>query len=421
MQNKQHGTHPVRQLNRKAIRLCLLGILGLFGLVVVFIPSSRSQSKDNEQTPPNQSNTAVDRNIPGFLKNLPDAYPAAPRFQEPPAVVPALPVEAKRKSKSQRSQKKSKANIQAVKVKQTGLFFPGASRFMGHSPGASFANTNHAQRKQTKKTKQPQRAATQPLVRTQQHPSFQINPFGQQQTIPMPESLPAHLVPLANENTVHGNRDPNGHVQKHLFLGEKDNSIRILQPSPGKYAIMEGSFLPAVLETHINSDLPGPIKARIKENVYDTKTGQHLLIPQGSTLIGEYNSVVGHTQQRAQVVWSRLILPNTRSVNLMRMPAVDARGSSGKKAKVNNHYNKLMSSILITSLMTAGASHMANKVGGKETFAQNLGNNLNDYIQQAGQQIVQRNLASQPTLEVEQGAPLQVFATADLLLVPYEY
>ena len=395
MNNQQRKPPAVRRLNRKAIHLCLLGAGGLFGLAVAMVPSPNNSDSQHSTTPStNSSHVAAEHNIPGFLKNLPDAYPVAtPKPQQlrpkPRIVPPAMPVQPVKQSPPKKRGKKKRAEVQ-----HAGLFFPGASRLMGHAPKAAAASANAQQRKPVRKT-------------------------AQRNTIPIPNSLPEHLIPLANENSVYGNRDDNGHVQKHLFLGKKNNSVRILKPSPGRYAIMEGSFLPAVLETHMNSDLPGPIKARLQENIYDTKTGQHLLIPQGSTLIGEYNSVVGHTQQRAQVVWTRLILPNTRSINLMRMPAMDARGSIGKKAQVNHHYDKLVSAILMTSLMSAGASQTAK--AGEGLFVQNFQNNLQASIQQAGQKIAQRQLAAQPTLELKQGTSLQVFATADLLLVPYEY
>ncbi|MEM7403503.1 MAG: hypothetical protein AAF310_05830 [Myxococcota bacterium] len=119
-------------------------------------------------------------------------------------------------------------------------------------------------------TKQPQRRRAGPPVQPQPSNPFGMpaltqqpmlpNPFGipvlgqQQPALPMPESLPQHLVPLVNQNSAQGgHRDPNGQVQQHLFLGEEDKSPRLLQPSPGRYAIMEGSFLPAVLETHIKA------------------------------------------------------------------------------------------------------------------------------------------------------------------------
>ena len=74
---------------------------------------------------------------------------------------------------------------------------------------------------------------------------------------------------------------------------------------------MAGSIVPAVLISGINSDLPGPILAQVSQNVLDSATGRAILIPQGSRLIGTYQNASSNTQQRVQIVWQRLIFPNT--------------------------------------------------------------------------------------------------------------
>jgi len=93
----------------------------------------------------------------------------------------------------------------------------------------------------------------------------------------------------------------------------------------------------ASLITGLNSDLPGIVTAQVTQNVFDTITGNILLVPQGARLIGKYDSVVAFGQRRALVIWQRLILPDGSSVRLDNMPATDASGYAGLTDKVDFH------------------------------------------------------------------------------------
>jgi type IV secretion system protein VirB10 len=121
----------------------------------------------------------------------------------------------------------------------------------------------------------------------------------------------------------------------------------------GPYEIKAGWDIPAVLEQALNSDLPGEIKALVRENVYDTATGRYLLIPQGARLVGTYDSRVGYGQDGIQVVWSRLIFPDGSSVNLEGMAGQDASGHAGLRHDVDNHYKRLVGFGLLTSVFSA--------------------------------------------------------------------
>jgi type IV secretion system protein VirB10 len=103
------------------------------------------------------------------------------------------------------------------------------------------------------------------------------------------------------------------------------------------YEIKSGWEIPAVLEQGLNSDLPGELKALVTVNVYDTATGQFLLIPQGSRLVGKYDSRVSYGQSGVQVVWNRIIFPNASSVDLNGMEGLDAQGNAGLRDKVDRN------------------------------------------------------------------------------------
>jgi type IV secretory pathway VirB10-like protein len=122
----------------------------------------------------------------------------------------------------------------------------------------------------------------------------------------------------------------------------------------GKYEVKMGWDIPAILEQAINSDLPGEVKALVRSNVYDTATGKYLLVPQGSRLVGVYDSQIAYGQNRLQVIWSRIVYPDGSSINLDGMMGQDIQGMAGFHDKVDNHYKRLVGFALLTSVFTAG-------------------------------------------------------------------
>ena len=214
-------------------------------------------------------------------------------------------------------------------------------------------------------------------------------------------------------------RDPNGQVDKQAFL-DRDaddiyNSHSLVSPrSP--YQVMAGNLIPASLVTGLNSDLPGQVIGQVTENVFDTVTGQHLLIPQGSRLMGRYDSVIAFGQSRALVVWTRLIMPNGDSIQLDNLPGSDAQGFAGLKDKVDRHTWQFIKGAALSSLLSIG-SELASDDGDRLTRAlQNAGQ---DTVNIAGQRIIDRNLNVQPTIKVRPGWRFNVIVSRDLILKPY--
>ena len=134
---------------------------------------------------------------------------------------------------------------------------------------------------------------------------------------------------------------------------------RALQSPRSPYEIKAGTVLPAVLITAINSDLPGPVIAQVREHVYDTVTGDHLLVPQGSRLIAQYDSMVAWGQERVLVCWNRLILPNGDSIDLQCMPAADLQGAAGLADEVNEHWWRILKGAAVATLLSAGTAYVA--------------------------------------------------------------
>lgn len=188
------------------------------------------------------------------------------------------------------------------------------------------------------------------------------------------------------------------------------------------YEVKAGSILPGVLITGINSDLPGQIVAQARENVYDTASGRYLLVPQGSRFIGEYDSKISYGQERILVVWTRIIMPNGNSISLENMPGVDLSGYAGATGAVNNHYGKLVAGVVLGSVLGAGAQVAVGGQGAPNvppSFGQLFVSGAAQNVNQAGQQITQKNLNLQPTIEVAAGQKVNIFVTKDMILKPY--
>ena len=162
------------------------------------------------------------------------------------------------------------------------------------------------------------------------------------------------------------NQDQNGQEEKRNFIGSS-NSTQFytgsgLRAPLSKFEIKSGTVIPCTIITGINSDLPGMITAQVRQNVYDTASGRFLLIPQGTKVIGVYDSKIAYAQKRLLVVWNRLILPNGNSLNLEGMPGVDLSGYAGLRDKVNNHFGKLITGGIMTSLFGAGSKMISGPI-----------------------------------------------------------
>ena len=184
---------------------------------------------------------------------------------------------------------------------------------------------------------------------------------------------------------------------------------------------MAGTIIPAALVTGINSDLPGQVIANVTEAVYDTATGKHLLIPQGSRLMGRYDSQVAFGQRRVLLVWTRLILPDTSSVALDRLPGIDPAGYAGLEDGVDWHWDRILAGAALSTLLGVGAELAAPESrtdGNRIVIATREG--AQDAVNQVGQEFTKRSMSIQPTLAIRPGFPMRVMVSKDLVLRPYQ-
>ena len=190
---------------------------------------------------------------------------------------------------------------------------------------------------------------------------------------------------------------------------------RLVNP-PSPYVVQPGSVISAALITGLRSDIPGQITAQVTAHVYDSPTGRFLLIPQGSRLIGEYDSRVAFGQSRVLLVWTRLILPDGRSIVLERQPGADEQGYGGLEDGVDNHWGRLFLAAGLATVLNIGTELGQDD---EDDVARAIREGAQDTIGRAGDEAVRRELAVPPTLTIRPGFPVRVMVTRDLILEPY--
>jgi type IV secretion system protein TrbI len=243
-------------------------------------------------------------------------------------------------------------------------------------------------------------------------------------TAPVAQSQSSKEAPANATSSPDETFTQNGQDRKLLFVNAPIDRRttapdRISRPA-SPFVLQAGTIIPAALITGIRSDLPGQITAQVTETVYDTPSGRIRLIPQGTRLIGVYDSQVAFGQSRVLLVWTRLIMPNGRSIVLERQQGADAGGYSGLEDEVDNHWAELFKAALLSTILGVGAELGSGADSGSNSdILQALRLSAANSLNQTGQQVVRRNLNIQPTLMIRPGFPVRIIVNRDLVLEPY--
>ena len=247
----------------------------------------------------------------------------------------------------------------------------------------------------------------------QQRPGTAMNP----PEIRLPDMNPAK--PPAAPQTQQG--------QNQAFLdaqGKDDNGYlaAAVQPALSKHELFAGSVIPATLLTGINSDLPGTISAEVRQQVYDSRNPDIVLIPQGTRLVGAYSSGVAYGQQRVLVAWKQMIYPNGAMINLKGMEGTDEQGQAGFADQVDNHYMRIFGSAILMSLLGAGAelSQPQNSSALTTPTAMQVGTAaMAQQLDTVGTNLLNKNLNIQPTLNIRPGYVFDVLVNRTMILPSY--
>ncbi len=204
--------------------------------------------------------------------------------------------------------------------------------------------------------------------------------------------------------------------------------------NPTRFMLRTGSVIPGVLISGVNSELPGTIIAQVSQNVYDTPTGQYLLLPQGSRLIGAYSANVGYGQDRVFIAWQRIVFPDGRALDVGSQPGTDGGGYAGFADQVDNHYLRTFGSAILLSAVVGGVSYsqqLAQSVpsGGNNLNAsaysnnglqQNLSQSLGNVFGNVIAQMIQKNLNVAPTIKIRPGYRFNILVVKDFEMTPYQ-
>ncbi len=219
-----------------------------------------------------------------------------------------------------------------------------------------------------------------------------------------------------------GSKEPNNQDKNFPFLKQKEsfdylNSKKTKQLSP--YEIKTGTLIPGVLLSGINSDLPGRIIGQVRENVYDTATGEYLLIPQGTKIVGKYSANVSYGQDRALIIWQRLVFPDGSTVNLGAMNGTDQEGYAGFEDQVDHHYFRIFGSALLLTVLngdiTVSNGELVIKSENTDTQRRETA------IEKAASKMIEKQLGVAPTITIRPGYRFNIFVTKDIILEPLNY
>jgi type IV secretion system protein TrbI len=375
----------VTRLSRKVLAgAAAVGSAAIFGATFWALQNNRSHT-----SAPSELYTTDHHNVADGLTGLPRDYAGVPR-QAPP-LGPALPGDLGRPILN--AQNAPSTGMPAIDSEQQRL----SQEVEAARLSRLFASTS---------------------IRELASSIAQVASVGASTIVPNQTSQPAQ--PPGNDTFTQ-----NGQDRKLAFvnapLDHRTTSPDRVSAPVSSYVVQAGNIIPASLITGIRSDLPGEITAQVTENVYDSPTGRFVLVPQGTRLIGIYDSQVAFGQSRVLLVWTRLIMPNGRSIVLERQPGADAAGYSGLEDEVDNHWGALFKAALLSTLLGVGSElGSTTGTGSNGDVITALRRGSSDSLNQTGQKVVQQNLNIQPTLTVRPGFPVRVIVNRDLVLEPYK-
>lgn len=202
-----------------------------------------------------------------------------------------------------------------------------------------------------------------------------------------------------------------------------------------RYTLSAGQIIPTTLLSGIKTITSDMAIAVVSSDVYDTRTGRHLLIPRGSKILGEYTPYMDGANYRVITIWNRIIFPNGTSINLAQFKGVDLQGYGGMKAQVNTHFWKKLANVVMSTITAVGynfADRLTIEHGKvkltKYVTRDSNGNTdtdspqtLGDVIEKIQSEAENKNSQIQTLLTVKQGTRFNVRVNSDIVLdSPYK-
>ena len=185
------------------------------------------------------------------------------------------------------------------------------------------------------------------------------------------------------------------------------------------YVVFEGTTIDTVLVTRLDGEFAGPLKVMVTNPVY-SQDRQHLLIPEGTFILGDVQKVSSLGQKRLAVTFHRLLMPDGYSVDLDQFHGLDQAGATGLKDKVNNHYAEIFGASIALGVV-AGAAEATNtnqgyNQSGSEAYKAGIASSLS----QSSANVLDRFTSIAPTITIREGHRIRVYITQDILLPAVE-
>lgn len=215
----------------------------------------------------------------------------------------------------------------------------------------------------------------------------------------------------ADPNNRPGSSDPNRRFQ------EQNGSLNVPKSEATTIGnldtkILQGKMIDAIMETAVNSDLPGMVRAIVSNNIFG-ESGRRILLPRGTRLVGRYNSAIRKGQARVFMVWNRAIRPDGIEITL-DSGGTDPLGRAGIKGKVNNHFWQIFGTSALLSIIGAGVANVgvgtSDEFNSISAYREELANSFKD----SSSQLLNRYIDIPPTINIKQGSRIKVFVARDL-------
>lgn len=218
--------------------------------------------------------------------------------------------------------------------------------------------------------------------------------------------------------------DPNKQDNKIAFSQEARRNTYLTRGRELPLSDLElkvGTVIPATLVSGINSDLPGQVIAQVNQHVYDSATHSTILLPQGSQLVGVYDSRVAYGQDRLLMAWTRVNFPDGTTLELEGMGGADAAGYAGFADEVDHHYFKIFGNALLLGLISGvSQSAVSDGNGNENSTAEEVNNGVVQQFATVGTTLTQKNLDVQPTIKIRNGYKFNIMLNKDVVLPAYQ-
>jgi type IV secretion system protein TrbI len=185
------------------------------------------------------------------------------------------------------------------------------------------------------------------------------------------------------------------------------------------YVVFEGTTIDTVLVNRLDGEFAGPLKVMVTNPIY-SQDRQHLLIPEGTFILGDVQKVSGFGQKRLAVTFHRLLMPDGYSVDLDQFHGLDQAGATGLKDKVNNHYVEIFGASIALGIV-AGAAEATNANSGyNESGSEAYKSGIASSLSQSSANVLDRFINIPPTITIREGHRIKVYITQDMLLPAVE-